>query len=189
MFHIPGYDPIHPRCYRELYRKESAVQVEISLRDWDQAAKSDDSFRWVAGAKIDGQAVASQIDVLVWSDIVRDSTAQSSPRPTYSCCGRPGLYHHRHVASADVDAQRASDCSPIPRVVPVGPAVHCRAAGWLLGGAVARILGQGMDMIGLGDAAFAQWVLFVVRWFVLGVVATVIIRWFKSIDNKVLPIT
>ena len=30
VFYIPGYDPIHPRRYRELYRKESAVQAEIS---------------------------------------------------------------------------------------------------------------------------------------------------------------
>ncbi len=30
VFYIPGYDPIHPRRYRELYRKEGAAQAEIS---------------------------------------------------------------------------------------------------------------------------------------------------------------
>ena len=30
VFYIPGYDPIHPRRYRELYRTKSAVQAEIS---------------------------------------------------------------------------------------------------------------------------------------------------------------
>lgn len=30
VFYIPGYDPIHPRRYRELYRTESAAQAEIS---------------------------------------------------------------------------------------------------------------------------------------------------------------
>ena len=30
VFYIPGYDPIHPRRYRELYRKEAAMQAEIS---------------------------------------------------------------------------------------------------------------------------------------------------------------
>ena len=80
VFHIPGYDPIHPRRYRELYRKESAAQADISGYEIGiRPAKSDDSFRWVVGAEIDGQAVASQIDVLVWSDIVRDSMAQSIP--------------------------------------------------------------------------------------------------------------
>ena len=30
VFYIPGYDPIHPRRYRELYRKEGAAQAAIS---------------------------------------------------------------------------------------------------------------------------------------------------------------
>ena len=28
VFYIPGYDPVHPRRYRELYRKEGAEQAE-----------------------------------------------------------------------------------------------------------------------------------------------------------------
>ena len=31
VFHIPGYDPFHPRRYRELYRTEGAAQAEITL--------------------------------------------------------------------------------------------------------------------------------------------------------------
>lgn len=30
VFYIPGYDPIHPRRYRELYRKEGTEQARIS---------------------------------------------------------------------------------------------------------------------------------------------------------------
>ena len=30
VFYIPGYDPIHPRRYRELNRKESEAQAAIS---------------------------------------------------------------------------------------------------------------------------------------------------------------
>ena len=30
VFYIPGYDPIHPRRYRELYRKEGRDQAQIS---------------------------------------------------------------------------------------------------------------------------------------------------------------
>ena len=33
VFYIPGYDPIHPRRYRELYRKEGAAQAAISGYD------------------------------------------------------------------------------------------------------------------------------------------------------------
>ena len=30
VFYIPGYDPIHPRRYRELYRTEGAAQAALS---------------------------------------------------------------------------------------------------------------------------------------------------------------
>lgn len=80
VFHVPGYDPFPPRRYRELYRKESAKQAEISGYQIDvQAAKTDESFAWLVNAQIGGQDVVSRIDVLVWSDIVRDSMAQTIP--------------------------------------------------------------------------------------------------------------
>ena len=40
VFYIPGYDPIHPRRYRELYRKEAAEQARISGYEIDLKAKS-----------------------------------------------------------------------------------------------------------------------------------------------------
>ena len=30
VFYIPGYDPIHPRRYRELYRSEGETQAELT---------------------------------------------------------------------------------------------------------------------------------------------------------------
>ena len=42
VFYIPGYDPIHPRRYRELYRKEGAAQAKISGYDIELAAKKGD---------------------------------------------------------------------------------------------------------------------------------------------------
>ena len=33
VFYIPGYDPFHPRRYRELYRKEAAVQAAADTRE------------------------------------------------------------------------------------------------------------------------------------------------------------
>ena len=187
VFHIPGYDPIHPRRYRELYRKESAAQAEISGYEIGiRPAKSDDSFRWVVGAEIDGQAVASQIDVLVWSDIVRDSMAQSIPATYLQLLRTAWVYITTGTLRRLMWMRKGPVIAALyPVLFLLAQLFIAVAAGWLLGGAVARILGQGLDKIGLGDAAFAQWVLFVVRWFVLGVVATVIIRWFKSIDNKV----
>lgn len=73
VFYIPGYDPIPPRRYRELYRKEGAKQSEISDYDLTLKPKSGARFGWSVDAQIDGAETHSEIDVLVWSDIVQSS--------------------------------------------------------------------------------------------------------------------
>ncbi|KIC42650.1 hypothetical protein RA27_04675 [Ruegeria sp. ANG-R] len=80
VFYIPGYDPIHPRRYRELYRKEGRVQSAISGYKIDISAKSGEGpYGWHVASQQDGADVETDIEVLVWSDIVRDSMAQSIP--------------------------------------------------------------------------------------------------------------
>ena len=46
VFYIPGYGPIPPRRYRELYRKESRAQAEISGYEIDLSAKKGRRFGW-----------------------------------------------------------------------------------------------------------------------------------------------
>ncbi|MEO9781094.1 MAG: hypothetical protein ABJH07_08615 [Sedimentitalea sp.] len=78
VFYVPGYDPIHPRRYRELYRKESASQAAISgYQVAVVAAPNDGPFGWKVNATIDGAEIETQFTVLVWSDLVRDSMAGS----------------------------------------------------------------------------------------------------------------
>lgn len=78
VFYIPGYDPIHPRRYRELYRKEGAAQAGISGYELNLRAKTTDgAFGWEVDATIDGSSTQTTFDVLVWSDIVRDSMTGS----------------------------------------------------------------------------------------------------------------
>lgn len=77
VMYIPGYDPIHPRRYRELYRKESTAQAAISGYQIDVSPKTDAGpYGWQVGATVDGNQTHADIDVLVWSDIVRTSMAQ-----------------------------------------------------------------------------------------------------------------
>ncbi len=77
VFYFPGYDPIHPRRYRELYRKESGVQAKISGYEIALSPKQSKSgYGWQVDAVIDGTPTTSDFQVLVWSDIVRDSMAQ-----------------------------------------------------------------------------------------------------------------
>ncbi|MEM7596214.1 MAG: hypothetical protein AAF382_00870 [Pseudomonadota bacterium] len=74
VFYIPGYDPIHPRRYRELYRKEGAEQARVSGYDIELKAKSGAGrYGWTVTGHIDGQHTEADFEVLVWSDIVRDS--------------------------------------------------------------------------------------------------------------------
>jgi hypothetical protein len=73
VFYIPGYDPIPPRRYRELYRTEGAKQAEISGYELSLTAKSGERFGWRVHSDIDGSHTDVEMDVLVWSDIVQDS--------------------------------------------------------------------------------------------------------------------
>ena len=79
VFYIPGYDPIHPRRYRELYRKEGADQAALSGYSLSLQPKTTKGpYGWKVRADIGG-AVETEVEVLVWSDIVRTSMAQGIP--------------------------------------------------------------------------------------------------------------
>lgn len=74
VFYIPGYDPFHPRRYRELYRKESAVQAEIS--DYEIGLKPKQGkgpYGWHVSALIDDVDVETEVEVLYWADMVKTS--------------------------------------------------------------------------------------------------------------------
>ncbi|MGR3468145.1 MAG: hypothetical protein ACU0CI_09705 [Shimia sp.] len=69
VFYIPGYDPLPPRRYRELYRTEGAAQAAISGYDLSLSPRKGERFGWIA----ESGETRAEIEVLVWSDIVRDS--------------------------------------------------------------------------------------------------------------------
>ncbi|WP_370230662.1 hypothetical protein [Cognatishimia sp.] len=77
VFYIPGYDPIHPRRYRELYRTESKAQGEISDYTLALTPKTTDGpYGWQITNQIDKIETKTDVEVLVWSDIVRVSMDQ-----------------------------------------------------------------------------------------------------------------
>lgn len=73
VFYVPGYDPFHPRRYRELYRTEAAKQAEISGYEISQTAGGGDRFGWEVTGLFGPHKTNSLIDVLLWSDLVRQS--------------------------------------------------------------------------------------------------------------------
>ena len=80
VFYIPGYDPIHPRRYRELFRKESAAQASISGYEIALRPKTTKGpYGWHVTSTQDGAEVETDMEVLYWSDIVRDSMDGSIP--------------------------------------------------------------------------------------------------------------
>ncbi|MBI6628399.1 hypothetical protein [Pontibaca salina] len=73
---IPGYDPFPPRRYRELYRRESAAQAAISGYDLAVTCEARGGiYGWHVEAQIDGVTTETDVEVLVWSDIVQSSMA------------------------------------------------------------------------------------------------------------------
>jgi hypothetical protein len=78
VFYIPGYDPIHPRRYRELYRKEGAAQAAISDYELTLAPKAAGKapFGWHAKGCFQGLESEADFEVLIWADIVKDSMDQ-----------------------------------------------------------------------------------------------------------------
>jgi hypothetical protein len=82
MFYIPGYDPVPPRRYRELYRKEGADQADISGYSINMRtkAKGVQNFGWGISADIEGGKTETETEILFWADIVQKSMDQNIPR-------------------------------------------------------------------------------------------------------------
>ena len=72
VFYIPGYDPHPPRRYRELYRTEGKKQALISGYRIEQKQGRTDTG-WRVRAEMEGKQVLTNIDVLVWHDLVKGS--------------------------------------------------------------------------------------------------------------------
>ena len=76
VLYIPGYDPFPPRRYRELYRTEGAEQAALSGYELAIRARKGETYGWQVAAEIEGKRVAAEVEVLVWSDLVRQSLAR-----------------------------------------------------------------------------------------------------------------
>ena len=74
VFYIPGFDPFPARRYRELYRSNSQEQAAISDYTISQSALHlKDGFGWQVHARFGDQSSEAEIEVLVWSDLAKDT--------------------------------------------------------------------------------------------------------------------
>ncbi|WP_415403027.1 hypothetical protein [Tateyamaria sp. SN3-11] len=171
VFYIPGYDPIHPRRYRELYRKEGAAQAGISGYDLTLKPKTGGGhYGWQVDAVIDDAPVHADVEVLVWSDIVRDSMDASIPG-TYAQLVRTAW---TYIASGALRRLMRLRKGPvIAALYPVGMllvqllvALAVWAAFWAVGRWMLDSLGAWIGAA-MGAVAFVA-----------------LLRWFKSKDGK-----
>lgn len=172
VFYVPGYDPIHPRRYRELYRKEGHAQARISGYDISlKPGAAAENYGWVVNAEIDGHIVHSEFEVLVWSDLVRDSMATSIPATYWQMLRTAWIY----VASGALGRLMRLRKGPvIAALYPVAMLLGQLLAAlglwilfWRLGAWVNGTYGATVGALGGAVAFFA------------------LLRWFKAKDGKV----
>lgn len=169
VFYIPGYDPFHPRRYRELYRKEGAEQARISGYGLELKPKSTKGpYGWHATGLINGRKAEADIEVLVWSDIVKRSMSETIPatylqlvRTAWAYIGSGALFRLMRLRKGPMIA------ALYPILFLILQLLLVAGLGWGLGALVG-----GFTHWTLGVAVFAATV-----W--LG------LRWFRAKDNKV----
>lgn len=189
VFHIPGYDPMHPRRYRELYRTESVAQAQISGYEIAlKAETSEESFRWSVGARIDGQPVLSQIDVLVWSDIVRSSMAQSIPATYWQLLRTAWLYIRTGTLRRLMWMRKGPVIAALyPVVMLLAQLFGSIAIGAFIGGGVQSLLMGALALLGLSEGAVfnvVEWTAWGLKWGLLIGITVYLLRWFKARDNR-----
>lgn len=80
VFYIPGYDPMLPRRYRELYRKEGRKQAEISGYHIElKSLSTSENYAWQVDSQIGDRQTHTEFEFLLWSDIVQGSMDRSIP--------------------------------------------------------------------------------------------------------------
>ena len=180
VIYIPGYDPFHPRRYRELYRTESAEQAAISGYEVRQTAlKGQGPFAWDVQTSVEGAVTDARIEVLPWSDIVKASMSPTIPatyamlfRTAWAYIGSGALFRLMRLRKGPIIA------ALYPIVFLLGQALLAVALGY----AAARLgrwallqlpvpIHLGMTGTMLGIILF-----FAVAWAVL--------HWFRQRDNK-----
>lgn len=178
MFYIPGYDPIHPRRYRELYRTEGAAQAAISgYQIALEGRRGKGAYGWRVTSTQDLATVETEVDTLTWSDIVRESMSDSIGATYLQLMRTAWVY----IGSGTLFRLMRLRKGPV--IAALYP--------------VAVLLLQGL--VALAAGALAAWVILVfwdwllpetvLRWLpalALGAAAVILVlRWFRQHDGKV----
>lgn len=190
VFYIPGYDPVHPRRYREMYRRQSAQQADISGYDIELKGKTPGSklYGWHVKAHIEGAAVTADVDVLVWSDIVRDSMS-GTIAATYLQLVRTAW---TYIASGSLRTMMRLRKGPVvaalyPVAMLLGQLVLAILAFGAVAGMVGWLGGQLERAIWDNGDFTPMFYPTIVVALLLGLTgAAIVLRWFKARDDRFL---
>lgn len=187
VFYIPGYDPVHPRRYRELYRKQGGMQAEISGYDLSLSAQKQADgadgadgkgarYGWKVKTRIDGQPAEADFKVLVWSNIVKESMDLNIPQ-TYFVLARTAW---TYIASGAL--RRLMWLRKGPVIAALYPIVMLTLQ-LLVAILLAWFIGS---WLAFGLNALVDWPLIarMLAWAVALPIVVFILRWFRKIDNK-----
>lgn len=169
VFYIPGYDPFHPRRYRELFRKEGQAQAATSGYGLTlRPRKSAGPYGWHASSNINGQRAEAEVEVLVWSDIVKVSMSGSIGatymqllRTAWAYIGSGALFRLMRLRKGPMIA------ALYPIVFLLAQLAVAVLAGWGLGAGLAALVHP------------------LAGWAVGPALAWLILRLFRRWDNKV----
>ena len=169
VFYIPGYDPFHPRRYRELYRKEGTEQAKISGYSLDLKSKTEAGpYGWHATGTMNGETTEAEVEVLVWSDLVKHSMSNSIPatylqlvRTAWAYIGSGALFRLMRLRKG-------------PMIAALYPIVFLIAQL-----AISALVGWGLGALA---AHFTHWT---VGLAVFALTVAGVLRWFRAKDNKV----
>jgi len=168
VFYIPGYDPIPPRRYRELYRREARAQAAVSGYDLALVPGSGTPHGWSVAARMDGRESRAEIGVLVWSDIVRASMSDGIAATYWQLLRTAWIY----LASGALRRLMRLRKGPVlAALYPVAMLLAQLALAVLLGWGAAAALNLWLPA-GLG-------------WIAAPVAAYLALRWFKARDGRV----
>jgi hypothetical protein len=163
VLYIPGYDPFPPRRYRELYRTEGTAQAALSGYRLSLQPRAGETYGWRVAAEIEGRAVEAEVEVLVWSDLVKGSMGRGIVG-TYVQLARTAWLYVRSGALRRLIRLRKG-----PMIAALYPAVA------LLAQALVALLVAGLVLWLLP----AGW-----GWLVALVVAWAVLEGFRRIDHR-----
>jgi hypothetical protein len=157
VFYIPGYDPFHPRRYRELYRKEGAAQAAITGYELAlKPKKAGGPYGWHVDGVVGGQPAAVDMEVLVWSDLVRTSMTAGIPgtylqllRTAWAYIGSGALFRLMRLRKGPMIA------ALYPIFFLLGQLAIAVAAGWGLWNLVAAYSHWSVGLVAGGALAYA----------------------------------